>query len=38
MKYTGGRNSDGWPHGRGTMTYPDGYKYTGAFKNGELVL
>ncbi len=34
LTYTGERNSDGLPHGRGTMTYPDGYKYTGEFKDG----
>ena len=35
MEYTGDRNSRGEPHGRGTMTHRDGYKYTGEFKDGK---
>ena len=33
-EYTGERNSDGKPHGQGTMTWADGSTYTGAFKDG----
>ena len=34
--YTG-EIKDGLPHGKGTMTYPDGSKHEGIWKNGELV-
>ena len=37
MEYYGERNSDGKPHGQGTMTYPDGGKRTGEWKDGKLV-
>ena len=33
--YTGERNSDGKPHGHGTMTYADGTTYTGEHTDGE---
>ncbi len=33
MEYTGERNSDGRPHGQGTLTYADGDTCTGAFKD-----
>ncbi len=33
MEYTGERNSDGKPNGQGTMNYPSGATYTGAFKD-----
>ena len=32
--YTGERNSDGKPHGQGTVTWADGTTYTGEFKDG----
>ena len=37
MEYTGERNSDGKANGQGTITYPGGATFTGAFKNGKLV-
>ena len=33
LTYTGERNSDGKPHGHGTMTFADGTTYTGEFKD-----
>ena len=33
LKYTG-EALDGLPHGKGTMTYPDGQVYVGEFKDG----
>ncbi len=33
--YTGERNSDGKPHGQGSVTYADGETYTGEFKDGK---
>ena len=33
--YTGERNSDGKPHGQGSVTYADGETYSGQFKDGE---
>ena len=35
MEYTGERNSDGKPHGQGTMTHANGGTYTGEWKDGE---
>ena len=34
MEYTGERNSDGRPHGQGTMTFDDGATYTGEHRDG----
>ena len=34
MNYTGSRQ-DNVPHGKGTMTWPDGRKYSGDWKNGK---
>ena len=35
LTYTGERNSDGKPHGHGTMTFADGTTYTGEHTDGE---
>ena len=35
LTYTGERNSDGKPHGQGSVTYADGETYSGQFKDGE---
>ena len=35
LTYTGERNSDGKPHGQGTMTLADGTTYSGEVKDGE---
>ena len=35
--FTGERNSDGKPHGQGTMTFADGNRYTGKWKYGKPV-
>ena len=33
MEYTGERNSDGRPHGQGTMKYASGITYSGEWKD-----
>jgi len=33
--YTGEKNGRDQPHGQGTMTYPDGRTYTGAWRDGQ---
>ena len=35
MKYYGERNSDGKPHGQGTMTHANGGTYKGEWKGGK---
>ena len=36
MKYTGKKDSKGKRHGQGTLTYADGRRYRGKWKDGKL--